>query len=202
MPAKKNTKKTTPARRRNHQKTNERPAREQAFAAAPAQPMPGILFNQLDFKAAATPVLDTPLPKKNSSLSTLSIPNRTTTPYVSSPAFSAWQQEQRLARRWLYVGVGSIIVMILTLWSVTLRARFQTLTQTTNQPSLIAVGEKNWKEIFANNPTANTLTPTPSVQTQEQIKQILSGFVAHSTTNTTTHTSTTPAASPRSPSQP
>ncbi len=206
MPPKKIAKKNTTTTKKKTAAQMSVKKSSPSVPATSAKPMPGILFNELRFKTEtdtpnATSILPTDITPETAEVTARRPEDITAAQVVSKVSdeqFAHWQREQRAARRWLYVGVGSIAVMIVTLWSITLRARFNTITKASTSPGLLEASKQNWQAIFD---TTNTpiIAPNQTTTVQEQIKNALTNFAAQKSATSTAsstfsknHTSTQP----------
>ncbi len=104
-------------------------------------------------------------------------------------SYERFVQHNRSARRYLWIGVISFMVIIGVLWGWSLKLQISSFRWSgTPEQKLIAENQKNWQNAFA--PRNQT---TSTISAQEKIKQALTLIVENAATTTTTASSTATA---------
>ncbi len=133
--------------------------------------IPSLVFNEASFKTTKKK----PLPE---------------TPGSAIQAYETVFTQQAQAKRWMWIGVGSFLLMISILWGWSLKLQIASFRWSGSaEEKFLEENKKNWTEAFK--PIASsTPTETPQAKIKETIALILEA--SSTTTATTTATSTTP----------
>lgn len=136
--------------------------------------MPSLVFNEANFKE----------PKKQTAQQASFESEKATPEEIRS--YERFVAHNRSAKRYLWVGVISFMIIIGVLWGWSLKLQISSFRWTGSpEQELIEANQKNWQNAFA---PRNQTTSTPSPQ--EKIKEALALIVANS--NSTTTASSTP----------
>ncbi len=127
--------------------------------------------------------------KKKASSANLSpgLPGKTSAQDSPEVGWVLPEDSERPARRWLWVGVGSFIVMIIVLWGWSVKLRFQSVSWQASQEYALGKNTKAaWNQIFTEQKKSIVNQQLEKTEIKNIIKQLLANQAASTTAPATT----------------
>ena len=154
-----------------------------------AQPMPSLIFGEATMSQPSSVA-----PKKPTVEASLTSQKSHAEMSQNSHVYSAnYQERQRAARRWMWLGVISFSAIIFILWGWSLWFKFSSTNWNRGSDySLVKNAERDLNQIFSNQTTA-TLIPE---RDRTKLKEALRYIVDKNTVSTTLTTSSTTESAP------
>ncbi len=159
-------------------------------------PMPSLIFSEATIPRPS-PIVNKKATTVNAADENLKLSVPTITQEQnqnSETSFSRYQERDRVARRWMWLGVISFSTIIFFLWGWSLWLKFSLMNWNRGSDfSLVQRAEQNWNQLFSQQTPEQLIIERDRVQLKEALRYIINQNTPTTTASPTTMVSSTSA---------